>query len=340
MIQLLSIVGAILFLASSSIGLIAVLRMRGIISSVLGFFIVAYATIVLLAEILSELHAIQREAFLIGHLLMSIALFPWTFKFIRGRLPKRLPQDFRQGYYIGRGIFSDPILGILFLFVFVAMLWGAYLIVAVPPNTWDSLLYHLSRVGHWLHNETLHHFNTPNSTRTAWPINAEIGLLWLTALWGNDRLTGYVQWIASIVATISIYGIARRLRFPQSASMFAALIWNTFTIVVVQATSTKNDLLTAAFCSVAFYFLLDGLLDTSSKWHKASLVLFGLSIGLAGGTKFATVLILPGVGCLAISIILRDKNQHFPKLAYATVWGVVGFALLDSTAVTQAKQKR
>lgn len=329
MIGVLSIIAAALLVSLSSVGLIAILRVKGGVSSVLAFFTAACATVVLLAEILSELHVVQRSAFLIGHLLIAAVLFPWTFKSLRTLFRKGLPQALRQGWRTGCEVFADPVLAVLGLFVVATMALGAYLIMVAPPNTWDVLAYHLSRVGHWLHNGTLRHFETPNAIRTMYPINAEIGLLWLTALWGSDRLAGSVQWLAAVVIAVSIYGTARRLRFPRPASMFAALTWNTFTIVVTQATSSDNDLAVAAFCSVAFYFLLDGLRETSRGWN-ASLALFGLSIGLAGGAKFTALFILPGVGFTAIFLIFRDRRQFFSKLAPAACWCLVGFALLGA----------
>ena len=47
---------------------------------------------------------------------------------------------------------------------FLLFIAGATLAIALtaPPNTWDSMTYHMSRVWHWAQNQTVSHYPTGN----------------------------------------------------------------------------------------------------------------------------------------------------------------------------------
>jgi hypothetical protein len=313
----------------SSLGLVAIARLKGIVSNALAFAVIAYATIVLLAQILSELHFVNRLGFLIGHIMIVLIVLAWGIKTGRLQLVPSLSTFSGRVMRLKQWAYADPALTLLGICVLTSMLLGAYLILIVPPNIWDSLFVNLSKVALWLDNQTLRHFQTDILKKTVFPINAEIGLLWSIALWGNDRLGGFIQWFATILLMVGIYGIARQLRYSSLAGLFAALIWSTFTIVVLQSTSTKNDTLVAFFLVAAFYFLLAGLRDTKHNYNL-NFVLFGMSFGLAIGTKPLVAMIVPGLGVMAGLLILYKPSQFLPKFIYAGLWFVIGFTLLGS----------
>jgi hypothetical protein len=313
----------------SSFELVAFVRLKGITTNLLAFVITAYATIVLLAQVLSELYAIHRFGFIIGHALIVLIVFPWCLKSPSVRLMgQRLVGYFTQKI-AWRCALSYPAIMVLGCSVLASMVLGAYLIVVVPPNDVDSLWFHLPRMASWLQNGTLHHFQAPNLWQTVFSINAEIGLLWLTALWGTDQLTGFVQWFATVFTLVGIYGIARHLKFSKLASVFAALIWSTLTIVVVQSTSTKNDALVAFLVVASFYFLMTGLHDDERK-YSPNFIFFGLSIGLAVGTKETAVVAIPGLGLAAALLTLYQPNRSLSKLVYVAFWGLAGTVLVGS----------
>lgn len=341
---MLSLLLGLLLLAISSWGLVVKGGFNGIVANILAGAMISYATVILLAQILSELGQIHRAGFLIGQAIIVLLVLLWNLVPVPGLPSLRSPVSTGNRFSLSaayhqavdrlklilqklKQLFSaDPVLLVLGLGVAVSMLLGVYLILAVPPNTYDSLSYHLTRVAYWLHSGAMHHFNTPDPIKVVHQgYNFEIGLLWLTALWGNDRLAGFLQWGATILTTVAIYGLARRLRFGPPASLFAALVWNTFTIVVLQATSTKNDILVAFFVITAFYFLLAGLRDAERPFN-ADLIVFGLALGLALGTKSMVVLILPGLGLGCGWLLLSNPARFLPRLFYGAIWAVAGFA--------------
>ncbi len=303
------------------------LRLPGLVSNILGFAIIAYAIIVLQAQILSELNWLNWEAILVGHAILLILTLPFTKKFIPTLLQTSCRDLFSLKLYFKK-IFSENLeLAILGLAVAVAMVLGAFLILIFPPNTTDSFLYHLSRVAYWLHHQNMHHFYVPNAAKIIYPINAEIGLFWLTALWGADLLAGFLQWTATILTMIAIYGISRRLDYSRTASLFAGLMWSTFTIVVAQSTSTKNDIVVTFWVMTTLYFLLLGLQQSR---YKINLSLAGLAFGLAAGAKPLSFLALIGLGLMAGWLSLSRPRLFFPKIVYWAAWLLVGFIFLGA----------
>ncbi len=255
----LSILIGLVLVSLSSLGLVALARLKGIVSNVLALAIVAYAVIVVLTQILSEMHWVNRPGFLIGLAIIALMVLPWSLKLIYAQAVYLFSNFSAQKEQLKRQCLLDPVLSLLALFILGSLVGGLYLILALPPNSTDGLFYHLSRVAHWFHNGTLRHFPTMLLHRTVFPINAEIGLLWLTVLWGGDRLGGIWQWLFTIFTMVGLYGVARQLKFPRPAGLFAAFVWYTFTIVVIQSTAVKNDIIVAFFFLAAYYFLLAGM---------------------------------------------------------------------------------
>ena len=314
----------------SSLGLVTLARLRGVTANVLAFVIASYATIVLLAQILSEIHAVSWSGFLLGHLIIMLVVLPYNIKPLYTRLVSILTESRSNTKKKWTNLFyPNPALLLLFVCIVLAMTLGAYLILIVTPNGWDSLWYHLPRAAHWLQNGTLHHYQAPNPRQTVFAINGEIGLLWLMSLSGTDQLSGFVQWFATIFSMVSIYGIARQLKYPPPASMFAALIWSTLTIVVAQSISTQNDITVTFFVVASFYFLLAGLLDTDPK-YMVNLAFGGLALGLAVGTKSIALIALPGFAITIVLLALVTSDKVLSKLIYAGVFCLSGFILVGS----------
>ena len=51
------------------------------------------------------------------------------------------------------------LINVTIVFVILPLL---FLAVYVPPNTWDAMTYHLSRVEHWIQNKNVEYYPTPN----------------------------------------------------------------------------------------------------------------------------------------------------------------------------------
>ncbi len=224
-----------------------------------------------------------------------------------------------------------PSLWVLALGVSAAYLIGALLIIFVPQNNYDGMTYHLSRVGYWMQHQTLAPWPTPNPRQTTFPINAELGLLWTIIFWGSDQITGFVQWLSSIGIMVSIFGLARLIGATRPQSLFAALIWAAFPQVVLQSTTTQNDLVSTFFFVSMLYFLFLGL----RRDEKNLLLLSGASLGLAVGTKVTVFFMLPGLILFWLVMVWRVKRAEKCLLGYWTVAAISGIMLLGAFSYIQ-----
>ncbi len=316
-------------LTVTAIGLLAAARLRGMVANLLAFVIIAYSVVVLLAEALSLLNRLSLAGLLLAHALTAIFTLPLVIKF--GPLLFESAQKQLLRLKTGFKEFSAQNWDVAALgaVTLAAMLLGAYLILAVPPNTNDSYLYHLSRVAYWLQQGNLNQFYAPNLVKIIHPFNAEIGLLWLTALWGTDLLAGFLQWFATGFTMVAIYGIARQLQFSRPAGLFAALGWSSFVIVVAQSTSTKNDIVAALFVMALLFFLLDGL-RCRFRQSWPGLGLAGLAFGLAAGTKNLSFLAMPGLGLMVGWLVLTQPRQYLAKAFFFGAAAGLGLIFLGA----------
>jgi len=140
----------------SSVVLISSLfQHTGKIGYILSLFVLGYAEIVLISEVGSLSHQIQRNYYIIAHLVIGCAsLVLWVY---RGK-----PKLF--GPLIGSHFFSKektkliktkPGLEILLFCVILILVLGVEIILVTPQNNYDSMTYHLSRVGYWIQHKTL-----------------------------------------------------------------------------------------------------------------------------------------------------------------------------------------
>lgn len=205
-----------------------------------------------------------------------------------------------------------------------AAYFGLFLIAMfLPPNTWDSMSYHLSRVGYYLQYGSLNHFFTNNLRQVDFPTNAEVVLLWTVVFPRCDALAGLVQFCAALGCAFSIYGVARALGLKRYFAALCPLFVLGMSEIGLQASSTQNDLFTAWLVSAAVYFAIRDAQNPA----RSTVFLSGLSMGLAIGTKLTAGFFAPGLALLWLTIAhSKNKLAFRPALRIASML-VLGAAL-------------
>lgn len=163
---------------------------------------------------------------------------------------------------------------ILILFIYLVTLVVA---LASPPNTYDSMTYHLARVGHWIQNGTIGFYPTAILRQLYLPPLAEYSILHFQLLAGNDYFANLVQWFAFVLCGAAVSLIVKAFGQDTKIQVFAALLCVTIPAAVVQSTSTQNDLFASVFVLAFFYFFISAV--ESNSW--SDFLWTGTALGLA-----------------------------------------------------------
>ena len=170
--------------------------------------------------------------------------------------------------------------------VLITAIVGLIAIVA-PPNTWDSMTYHMSRVAHWIQNRSVEHYPTYNLPQLFHPPFAEFTIMHLQILSGSDRFANLVQWFSSIGSIIGVSLVARELNANVRGQIFSAVFCATIPMGILQASSTQNDYVVGFWLICLAYFVL---LSIKNKNQPSLNFFVGASLGLALLTKSSAYL--------------------------------------------------
>ncbi len=187
----------------------------------------------------------------------------------------------------GRTIHSLDWFTGLSLAAFMAV-FGLLLIVVVvaPPNNTDSLLYHMSRVMHWAQDHSLAHYPTGFEPQLSNPIGAELFILQMRLFVGSDVLASLPQWLSMIICAIAVSLGAELLGAGRKAQIAAAAFAISVPMGLLQATSTQNDYVTAAWLTILALFVLYAI-QTEPGWMEILAIAAALGLGLlAKGTFY------------------------------------------------------
>jgi hypothetical protein len=185
--------------------------------------------------------------------------------------------------------------------VFIVAVIGLISIVS-PPNNWDSMTYHMSRVVHWIQNQSVAHYPTYDSAQLVHPPFAEFAIMHLQILSGGDRLANLVQWSSMVGSIIGVSLIAKQLGAASRGQIFAAVFCATIPMGILQASSTQNDYVVAFWLVCLAHFILLIL-----PYKKPPII-------LAGAIS----------ACLGLAILSKSSGYifTFPFMVWLFVWYV------------------
>lgn len=193
--------------------------------------------------------------------------------------------------------------------------------LAAPPNTWDSLTYHMSRVAHWIQNGSVDFYPTAVTRQLYQHPLAEYGILHLQLLAGGDQFANLVQLAAYALGMVSASLITRELGGARRAQIVSAVLFGTLPMAILQATSTSTDLVIALWVMLFAWFCLRAVRG-GLTWQIAFGA--GLALGLALAAKgTAYIFVMPFALWLAVAAILRHSVR---ALGYGLM--IMGVALI------------
>jgi hypothetical protein len=187
--------------------------------------------------------------------------------------------------------------------------------LAAPPNTHDSLTYHLARVAHWAQEGSVAFYPTHCPRQLHMPPWAEYAVTHLLLLAGGDRPANLVQWFSTLGTVLGVSLLAARLGGGPRGQAFAALFCATLPMGILQASSTQNDAVVAFWLVCLAYHVLR--LHERPAWGNA--LGAGASLGLALLTKGTAYLFAaPFVAWAGAAWLLRQPARR--------AWAPLGLA--------------
>ena len=191
-----------------------------------------------------------------------------------------------------------------------------------PPQTWDSLSYHLSRVAHWSQNRSIGHYLTGIERQNSMSPGAELLVLNTYVLTGSDRLANFPQWLSMLGSLLGISLAAGVLGANRLGQWLSAAFAATLPMGIAQASSTATDY------GMTFWTVCVAVeaVQYTHKDDRHALVFASLAAGLAILTKPLTVpYLIPFAVWIAVALIKRQgwvKSGKWGALALAIVLAI------------------
>lgn len=256
-------------------------------------------------EALSIFHWVVQIALIIIWILPVVAFLVWEYH--KRRLGEKV---ILPGFHFPSNWWNR----LLLLIILLVLITTALVAWITPPQTWDSLTYHLSRVAHWAQDRSIWHYATGIDRQTSMPPGAEELILNLYTLTQSDRLANFPQWFSMLGSLIGVSLIAFYLGAKADGQWIATGFAATIPMGIVEASSSINDYV-AAFWVICFvvecvaYYRLN---------QNRSLVYMSLAVGLAVLTKPITIpFLIPFV--LFLLYLLMKRKGFFVVLKWCGI---------------------
>jgi hypothetical protein len=295
-----ALLGVLVLVLIAGIGVLlaATLQVRRPVEFVLAAYVLAYGVMVALCLVLSIFGSMTRSTLIAGSAVALAGAGALRLRLAARRAPRAPDVTFRPS-----GL-SGPVL-VLGVVVALALSYILALILGTPPNGSDQLNYHLPRAALWLELDRVGYVpNAYDNRINSFAPNGEIGVTFVLDVTRNEIFAALVQFAAALACAVGVFALARRLGLSRAEAAFGSLLFLTLPIVLLQAGTTKNDVVLASFLVAAAVFLLG-----EARPHLA---LAGLAAALAVGTKFTAFY---GLVVLALAALALPRRQRGPRLA-------------------------
>ena len=175
-----------------------------------------------------------------------------------------------------------------------------------PPNNWDSMTYHLSRVLHWANQQSVEHYATSIYRQLHLSPFSEYFILHILLLENGDLLAFFPQTIYLLFSCLVVFELDKVLNFSKLSKVLVVLLVLFTPEIILQGSSTQNDL-------VVSFFLLTALLFTFKLLNKYSLknvLIVALSISIAAFTKGTAFIYGLPIIILVIFSAIKFMGNH------------------------------
>ncbi len=237
-----------------------------------------------ITEILSFFHALRLNWILCSWSLILVSSIIWYVRiFSRSRNQRKRTAKLSFKWF--QESVPIPLLGGIIFIIFIV---GITAFIA-PPNTWDSMTYHMARVMHWIQNQTIAHYPTNFPPQLYHPPFAEFAIMHFQILTNNDYLANGVQWFSMVGCIVGVSLIGKELGANICGQVFAAVICATIPMGILQGSSTQNDYVVSIWLVCLAYAVLR---IKNIGFSNSNLFLVSSSLSLALFTKTSSYFLI------------------------------------------------
>lgn len=211
-------------------------------------------------------------------------------------------------------------------FLSLVLLFGA--IFTVPYN-YDSMTYHLARIGYWIDHKSVAHYITNIDRQVYSPVLAEYNLLHMMLLSGNDTFLNFFQYFCMFAAAYFIYKCAQKLGVNQLFALFGTFVFMLMPLTISQSITTQNDLFAALIFILFVYKLLDVICYDKivlDREQILDIVMLGLLVAYAYLAKTSVcasmIMFMPW-----LLVVRLGKKDDFKKLISSVGIAVVSIVV-------------
>lgn len=279
-----------------------VLRIKDFVDSLISWFLVYFAQIVITELLLG----IIGRLFLVDLIILNLGILLVVYAATRKKTLQFSP--------IGISALVNALLQNKLIF-FCSVVILAFGLVKVginllnPPFGWDSLNYHFTFPVEWLKHGNLNNpitiFDDPSPTY--YPINGSLFYLWLIFPLKSVFMADLGQAPFFVLAFLSVYSLSRKNSLSKEIAFYAAVLFSLIPNYFKQLQIAYVDVMVAALflASVNFIFAL------FESFSLKNVSIYGISMGLLVGIKtialpYSILLFLPFL-CLAT----RKKDKFY-----------------------------
>lgn len=326
------IIPPLILISFVSLFFIRVLKIYDLLEKIILVFVFNWVQVILPIELFSIFKAVN---ILYIYIFYSFEVLICIIFIIKKRIPLNIKfleikQSFKNFF---SGLELNKFLKIFFIvWLIIIIIVPLYMGIALHPNNYDSMTYHLARAGFWHQNNTINNYFTRYVHQNDYPVNAELGFLWIFIFASSDLLTFLIQWLSFIVAILCLYKLLRFLGYSRNISFITTFIFSTFDLCILEASSTQNDMVVAAFVIATLYFLVKAFksIDLELKY----LIISGITTGIVIGTKGYSYLFIPGF-LIFILLFGKTDKKKFIKIGYVLLFSIIAFILFASYTLIQ-----
>ncbi len=200
---------------------------------------------------------------------------------------------------------------IIFMLVTGTLAIGANILIALAyiPNNSDTLTYRLPKIYWYLSSGSLDHYSEGIDPRaTYYPFNGALLYLPIVQYRWSVRLFTIIPFAAWSIVGLTIFRLAREAGFSGRTAIAASWLTCMTPGVLVQATSTNDEI-------IAAFILLIGLNFAFRFYLRPSLpdaALSMLAASLSAGTKLHVIFFWPLIAvCLALAVFWLATDRDF-----------------------------